>query len=243
MRMVQYRSCGLYRSYPVREGGTLHDYISHQKQYLPEREILYLFCQIALALHHVHRHNILHRDLKTTNILISGNGPGKVLKIGDFGISKVLSTKSKAETIVGTPSYLSPELCEGKPYNKKSDVWAVGCVLAELACLRRFFDASNLPALVLKIMRGAHDPIPVHYSEDLVSLIKSTVNNSPEKRPDMNEIICLPILQDPIIDAQMTIGRVNPINYDWKGFNGAPPMTNIHWAGSQPDVAASLPPL
>jgi NIMA (never in mitosis gene a)-related kinase 8 len=167
---------------------------------------LYLFSQLTLALHHVHSHNILHRDLKTSNILISGSGIEKILKIGDFGISKVLSTKSKAETIVGTPSYL----CEGKPYNKKSDVWALGCVLAELACLRKFFDASNLPALILKIMRGAHDPIPPHYSKDLVHLIKSMVNNNPAKRPDMNEIISLPCLQSSIIEAQLSIGRINP---------------------------------
>lgn len=79
----------------------MHDYIADQKGgYLEEREILVMFAQLALALHHVHSHNILHRDLKTTNILISGIGPGKVLKIGDFGISKVLTTKSKAETVI-----------------------------------------------------------------------------------------------------------------------------------------------
>ena len=124
------------------DAGTLQDYIASKEKYMEESEILYLFAQLALGLHHVHSHNILHRDLKTSNILLSGTGPGKVLKIGDFGISKVLSTKSKAETIVGTPSYLSPELCEGRSYNKKSDIWALGCVLAEIVCLRKFFDAS-----------------------------------------------------------------------------------------------------
>lgn len=52
-----------------------------------------------MAMHHVHSHNILHRDLKTSNILICGKGPNKVLKIADFGISKLLSTKTKAETV------------------------------------------------------------------------------------------------------------------------------------------------
>jgi serine/threonine protein kinase len=83
---------------------------------------------VCLGLHHVHSQNILHRDLKTCNILMCGTGPSKVLKIGDFGISKVM-VHSVAESLVGTPSYLSPELCEGKPYNVKSDIWALGCIL------------------------------------------------------------------------------------------------------------------
>ena len=56
-----------------------------------------------------------------------------------------------AHTVVGTPYYLSPELCEDKPYNTKSDVWALGCVLYELATLQHAFDATNMCALVLKV--------------------------------------------------------------------------------------------
>ncbi|KAI3651230.1 hypothetical protein MP228_004711 [Amoeboaphelidium protococcarum] len=194
------------------DGGTLFDLIQNQKSYFSEQELMYFFVQIAMAMHHVHSHNILHRDLKTSNILICGKGPNKVLKIADFGISKLLSTKTKAETIVGTPSYLSPELCEGKPYNKKSDIWALGCVLAEIACLKRFFDATNLPALVLKIMRGAHEQIPNQYSDDVQNLIKAMCASNPTKRPDMNEIIGMPFLQEPMIDAQMTIGRPLPFS-------------------------------
>lgn len=85
---------------------------------------------------------ILHRDLKTNNIFISGSGPNRILKIGDFGISKFLNTGTKAETVVGTPSYLSPELCEGKPYNDKSDIWAMGCILYEIICLQKMFQGS-----------------------------------------------------------------------------------------------------
>ncbi len=87
----------------------------------------------------------------------------QIVKIGDFGISKVLSSKSKANTVVGTPCYISPELCEGKPYNQKSDIWALGCVLYELCTLQRAFDAPNLPALVLKIMRGTVAPLSETY--------------------------------------------------------------------------------
>jgi serine/threonine protein kinase len=114
------------------DAGTLEEVLKKNTRPLAEYEIMTNFSQICLGLHHVHSQNILHRDLKTCNILICGTGPSKVLKIGDFGISKVM-VHSVAESLVGTPSYLSPELCEGKPYNVKSDIWALGCILYLLA--------------------------------------------------------------------------------------------------------------
>ena len=59
-----------------------------------------------------------------------------------------------AHTVVGTPYYLSPELCEEKPYNNKSDIWSLGCVLYELCTLRHPFEAMNQGALCLKILRA-----------------------------------------------------------------------------------------
>ncbi|CDQ81619.1 unnamed protein product [Oncorhynchus mykiss] len=61
-----------------------------------------------------------------------------IVKIGDFGISKILVSKSKAYTVVGAPCCISPELCDGKPYNQKSDIWVLGCVLYELVSLESF---------------------------------------------------------------------------------------------------------
>ena len=65
---------------------------------------------------------------------------------------------------MGTPSYISPELCEGRPYDQKSDVWSLGCILYEMCALQRAFQAPSLPALVLKIMRGRVQPLPSHFS-------------------------------------------------------------------------------
>lgn len=79
-------------------GGTLAEFIQKRCNSLLEEEtILHFFVQILLALHHVHTHLILHRDLKTQNILLDKHR--MVVKIGDFGISKILSSKSKAYTV------------------------------------------------------------------------------------------------------------------------------------------------
>ena len=88
-----------------------------------------------------------------------------LIKIGDFGISKMLTTRGAgAHTVLGTPYYISPEMCEGKVYDEKSDIWALGCIIYEMACLQKTFEGSNLPALVNKIMKGQFDPIRGNYS-------------------------------------------------------------------------------
>ena len=86
-----------------------------------------------MTLEYIHGRKVLHRDIKVSNIFLSKNN---TVKLGDFGISKVLeSTQEIANTVVGTPYYMSPEVCENKPFSFKSDVWALGCVLYELCTL------------------------------------------------------------------------------------------------------------
>jgi NIMA (never in mitosis gene a)-related kinase len=95
-----------------------------------------------------------------------------MIKLGDFGIARVLkSTSELAKTAIGTPYYLSPEICENKPYNNKSDIWSLGCILYELLTLRHAFEAGNMKGLVLKILRGTYPPIPSIYSRDMADLV------------------------------------------------------------------------
>ena len=86
-----------------------------------------------MAIEFLHTRKVLHRDIKCSNIFLTNFGSAK---LGDFGISKVLAnTFDAATTVVGTPFYLSPEICENKPYSFASDIWSFGCVLYELCCL------------------------------------------------------------------------------------------------------------
>ena len=84
-------------------------------------DIAYLFAQIILSMEKIHSNSILHRDLKSQNIFLTKNKD--IIKIGDFGISKILASKSKALTVVGTPSYISPELCEGMLLFQQFSPW------------------------------------------------------------------------------------------------------------------------
>jgi len=94
------------------------------------------------------------------------------MKVGDFGVSKILSsTVECARTAIGTPYYLSPELCNNQGYNNKSDIWALGCILYELCTLNHTFEAANMKMLIVKILEGRYTPISSRYSEQMRGVI------------------------------------------------------------------------
>ncbi|XP_016886804.1 serine/threonine-protein kinase Nek1 isoform X2 [Cynoglossus semilaevis] len=175
------------------EGGDLFKKINSQKGVLfSEEQILDWFVQICLALKHVHDRKILHRDIKSQNIFLTKDG---TVQLGDFGIARVLnSTVELARTCIGTPYYLSPEICENKPYNNKSDIWALGCVLYEMCTLKHAFEAGNMKNLVLKIIRGSYPPVSVHYSQELRSLLAQLFKRNPRERPSVSSVLDIPFL-------------------------------------------------
>ncbi|XP_037626465.1 serine/threonine-protein kinase Nek1 isoform X2 [Sebastes umbrosus] len=175
------------------EGGDLFKKINSQKGVLfSEEQIMNWFVQICLALKHVHDRKILHRDIKSQNIFLTKDG---TVQLGDFGIARVLnSTVELARTCIGTPYYLSPEICENKPYNNKSDIWALGCVLYEMCTLKHAFEAGNMKNLVLKIIRGSYPPVSIHYSQELRSLLALLFKRSPRERPSVSTILDKPFL-------------------------------------------------
>ncbi|KAM9192325.1 serine/threonine-protein kinase Nek1 isoform 2-T2 [Dugong dugon] len=125
--------------------------------------------------------------LQRENIFLTKDG---TIQLGDFGIARVLnSTVELARTCIGTPYYLSPEICENKPYNNKSDIWALGCVLYEMCTLKHAFEAGNMKNLVLKIISGSFPPVSLHYSYELRSLLSQLFKRNPRDRPSVNSIL------------------------------------------------------
>lgn len=162
-------------------GGDLSKYLKLRKtKPLKESEIWNIFIRIALGLFYLHSKKIIHRDLKSLNVFLNKDS---TVKLGDLGVAKELSN-TFANTFVGTPYYLSPEICEEKPYNEKSDMWSLGCLLYEMITFKHPFNASNQGALILKIIGGKYEPIPstIVVSEELKFFIKVLLEKNPKKR-------------------------------------------------------------
>ncbi|XP_053456108.1 serine/threonine-protein kinase Nek4 isoform X3 [Nycticebus coucang] len=193
------------------EGGDLYQKLKEQKgQLLPESQVVEWFVQIAMALQvpsrlpasdcskYLHEKHILHRDLKTQNVFLTRTN---IIKVGDLGIARVLENHcDMASTLIGTPYYMSPELFSNKPYNYKSDVWALGCCVYEMATLKHAFNAKDMNSLVYRIIEGKLPPMPRDYSPELAELIKTMLSKRPEERPSVRSI-----LRQPYIKRQISI--------------------------------------
>ena len=173
------------------EKGTLSSLISTLKKknkHLKENQIWNFFIQISIGLSYLHNKKILHRDLKTKNIFLTKN---LNIKIGDLGIAKILKEKNHTNTLIGTPFYLSPEICEEKPYNEKSDIWALGCILYELITFKHPYNATNQAALLLKIINGNYEDFnkEIFISDNLKKMVELLLEKNYLKRPSIFDII------------------------------------------------------
>ena len=131
-----------------------------KKIYFEENEVWRIFIQLVKGLKALHDLQILHRDLKSANVFLFKDGHAK---LGDLNVSKV-AKRGLGYTQTGTPYYASPEVWKDKPYDNKSDVWSLGCVLYEMITLRPPFRAQNMEGLYNKVCKGQFSRIPDKFS-------------------------------------------------------------------------------
>jgi NIMA (never in mitosis gene a)-related kinase len=118
----------------------------------------------------------------------------------DLGIARILDSGGDlAQTLIGTPFYMSPEILSSKPYGTKSDVWSLGCCLYEMVSLKHAFDAKEMGSLVYKVLKGEVPPIPKAYSENIRSLIKHLLSTNPEDRPSIADCLQKPFIRSHIL--------------------------------------------
>lgn len=171
-------------------GGDLSQLIKSHKQinsYFPESQISEWMYQMLSALDYLDSNRVIHRDIKSSNVYITLNGD---LKLGDFGIAKLLNfTAEVAQTVVGTPYYMSPEVCENKPYTSKCDIWSLGCLFYEITALKHPFTGNSFLALVMNILKESPQPLSQNYSEGLIGTIMKMLTKDMKLRPSAANIL------------------------------------------------------
>ncbi|OAA40054.1 NIMA-like protein kinase [Metarhizium rileyi] len=135
---------------------------------------------------------ILHRDLKPENVFL---GEDNSVKLGDFGLSKMIKSHDFASTYVGTPFYMSPEICAAEKYTLKSDIWSLGCIIYELCAREPPFNAKTHYQLVQKIKEGKVATLPEMYSPELNQVIRDCLKVNPDRRPDTVQLLNLPVVK------------------------------------------------
>ena len=186
----------------------INKYKNSPNSYFDDNLIWKYFISICMGAQYLHKSNIIHRDIKPANIFIDKNDN---IKIGDFGISKILkSTNNYANTIIGTPYYISPEIWNKQKYNNKIDIWSIGCVLYEMIFLKLPFNGRSMEALS-KIVRDSNvNILNLNINKDFIFLIKAMLNKDPFKRISLEEILNLTIVKNKIIELNIKID-INPL--------------------------------
>lgn len=116
-------------------------------------------------------------------------GENNSVKLGDFGLSKIIAAHDFASTYVGTPFYMSPEICAAERYSHYSDIWSLGCIIYELATRQVPFEARSHMELVMKIKQGRIKPLPPQYSQDLIDTISWCLKTDSRQRPDCAQLL------------------------------------------------------
>lgn len=174
-----------YMLFEYVSGGQLLDYII-QHGSLREHHARKFARGIASALQYLHANNIVHRDLKIENIMISTSGE---IKIIDFGLSNMFDARTQLHTFCGSLYFAAPELLKASPYvGPEVDVWSFGVVLYVLVCGKVPFDDENSSVLHEKIKQGKVD-YPQHLSIEVISLLSKMLVVDPRRRASLKQVV------------------------------------------------------
>ncbi|XP_073692596.1 uncharacterized protein [Garra rufa] len=145
---------------------------------------------ICMALKYLHDKNILHKNLQPKSLFFTACG---IIRLGELEEINERSTDAHTTETEGL-AYVAPENLTGKPYDEKTEIWRLGCVIYELCKLKCAFTARNPVEIVSRILNCSYEPLPNTFSEDLRQLVKDTLQKDPKNRPSVNKILTRPFI-------------------------------------------------
>ncbi|KAF1867082.1 hypothetical protein Lal_00049510 [Lupinus albus] len=172
-------------------GGTLKNFlIKNRKRKLAFKVVIQLALDLARGLSYLHSQKIVHRDVKTENMLLDKS---RTVKIADFGVARVEASNPNDMTgETGTLGYMAPEVLNGNPYNRKCDVYSFGICLWETYCCDMPYPDLSFTEISSAVVRQNLRPeIPRCCPSSLANVMKKCWDASPDKRPEMDEVVSM----------------------------------------------------
>lgn len=172
-------------------GGTIHSLLNKYKRFSESLIRTYTY-QILKGLEYLHYHNIVHRDIKGTNILVNSQG---TCKLADFGSAKKIIGMERTSSITGTINWMAPEVIKGTGHGRYADIWSIGCIIIEMATSKPPWNEYNQVDVILNVCNTDIVPeLPSEFSQDAHNFISLCFKRKPNDRPNVNELLAHPFV-------------------------------------------------
>ncbi|GAA0180956.1 non-receptor serine/threonine protein kinase [Lithospermum erythrorhizon] len=222
-------------------GGDLSMYLQKRQGRIPEATAKHFMQHLASGLKILRDNNVIHRDLKPQNLLLSRNDDSATLKIADFGFARSLHPRGLAETLCGSPLYMAPEIMQLQKYDAKADLWSVGAILFQLVTGRTPYTGNNQLQLLQNIVRSNDLQFPQDskdLSPDCINLCRKLLRRNPVERLTFEEFFSHPFLSQKQADDGLR-NRGSPRVTDGFPISERIPVTNSQ-DSTQEDLPFSL---